>query len=417
MRYDIDSDVLRTSTILLNPTFEDERQLQELAEASSILWNTANYERRKAFFEHGKIPGYSAQCSSLKTTDSFKSLGTCKAQALLRKLDESWRSFWALMRLRKKGKLPPHTKKVSPPRYWKKDGKREVRGFYVRNDGWKMDERNVSVSTKLKIPYNCGQLWVGRQGRLEVVKDEINGKWYAHIPVEVETPLHRSSQKMASLDLGICNLATLYIEGEKPVIYSGRAVLSDWIYRTKKIAQKQNKLPKRKHTSKEINLTFRRRQRRLRHAVNAMLRDIFEILESKDVGELVIGDLTGIREEANHGDKGNQKLHNFWVYNLIAGRIYELGDEYGIAVTKVSERNTSKTCCLCGKQHNGRIERGLIVCKKTHQSINADVNGAVNIMKVAVNRPLTVLSTLSGTSGSRAMADPLLLRWNYNEWL
>jgi putative transposase len=164
-------------------------------------------------------------------------------------------------------------------------------------------------------------------------------------------------------------------------------------------------------------LTFRRRQRRLRHAVNAMLRDIFEILESKDVGELVIGDLTGIREEANHGDKGNQKLHNFWVYNLIAGRIYELGDEYGIAVTKVSERNTSKTCCLCGKQHNGRIERGLIVCKKTHQSINADVNGAVNIMKVAVNRPLTVLSTLSGTSGSRAMADPLLLRWNYNEWL
>ena len=41
---------------------------------------------------------------------------------------------------------------------------------------------------------------------------------------------------------------------------------------------------------------------------------------------------------------------------------------------------------------------------------------AVNIMKVAVNRPLSVLSTLSGASGSKVMADPLLLRWNYNEW-
>ena len=141
-----------------------------------------------------------------------------------------------------------------------------------------------------------------------------------------------------------------------------------------------------------------------------MLRNIFENLESKTIGELVMGDLTGIREEANHGDRGNQKLHNFWIFNMVAGRIYELGQECGIIVTKVSERDTSKTCCLCGKQHNGRIERGLIVCKKTHQSINADVNGAINIMKVAVNRPLSVLSTLSGASGSRVMADPLLLK-------
>ena len=412
-----DSDVLRTSTIVLNPTVEDERLLQGLAEASSILWNTANYERRKAFFEHGKIPTYSAQCKSLKVFDTFKSLGTCKAQALLSKLDEAWRSFWVLMRLRKKGQLPSHIKRLSPPRYWKKDGKRMLKGLYVRNDGWRMKENIVSLSKNLKVPYNCDQLWVGKQGRLEITRDEINGKWYAHIPVEVETPLYRTSSKRASMDLGICNLATLYIEGEKPIIYSGRAVLSDWVYRTKKIAEKQSKLAPRKHSSHWIKSAFRRRQRRLRHALNSMLRDIFERLESKDIGEIVIGDLTGIREEANHGDRGNQKLHNFWVFNSIAGRIYELGQEYGIVVTKVSERNTSKTCCLCGKQHNGRIERGLIVCKETHQSINADVNGAINIMKVAVNRPLSVLSTLSGASGSRVMADPLLLRWNYNEWL
>jgi putative transposase len=235
--------------------------------------------------------------------------------------------------------------------------------------------------------------------------------------VEETPPLNRSSQKKASLDLGICNLATLYIVGEKPIIYSGRAVLSDWVYRTKIIAEKQSNLPKRKHTSKQISITFRRRQRRLRHAINSMLRGVFEWLESKDVGELIIGELNGIRTDTNHGTNGNQKLHNFWIFNMIAGRIYELGEEYGIAITKVSERDTSKTCCLCGKQHNGRIERGLMVCKETHQSINADVNGAVNILKVAAKRPLSALRTeLSGASGSRAMASPLLLRWNYNEW-
>jgi putative transposase len=148
-----------------------------------------------------------------------------------------------------------------------------------------------------------------------------------------------------------------------------------------------------------------------------MLRSIFSILEAKEVGELYIGDLNGIRKEANHGKKGNQKLHNFWAYRIVDKRIMELGEEYGITVKKVSEAYTSETCCLCGKRHNGRVERGLMVCHEKHQSINADVNGAVNILNVAVKRFPSVLSTdKMETSGSGLMAQPLLLRWNYNEW-
>jgi len=282
-----------------------------------------------------------------------------------------------------------------------------------------MDENEISISRDVKIPYQCGELWVGKQGRLEVIKDEINKKWYAHIPVEVDwQPSSRiDAEKKASLDLGICNLAALHVEGERPIIYSGRAVLSDWVYHTKKIADKQSKLPRRTSTSKHIRLKFRRRQRRLKHAINAMLRSIFLLLEEKGVGELHIGDLNGIRKEANHGSKGNQKLHNFWAFSLVEKRIMELGEECGITVKKVSERDTSRTCCLCGKQHNGRVERGLMVCREKHQSINADVNGALNILNVAVNRSPSVLITDEGeTSGSGLMAQPLLLRWNYHEW-
>jgi len=363
------------------------------------------------------MPSYVAQCRELKHADSFKKLGTCRAQALLSKLNEAWQSFHALLRLKKKGKLPHHIHGLSPPKYWKRNGKRMARAFYVRNDGWRMNEKEISVSRGIKIPYQCGGLWVGKQGRLEVIRDELSGRWYAHIPVEVEwQPPSRIANKRASLDVGICNLAALYIEGERPIIYSGRAVLSDWVYNTKKIADKQSRLPQGKHTSKRIRLQFRRRQRRLKHAVNAMLREIFAMLEEKNVGTLYIGDLNGIREGANRGRKTNQKLHNFWAFNLIEKRIMELGEEYGITVRKVSERNTSRTCCLCGRKHNGRVERGLMVCRETHQSINADVNGAVNILKVAVKRSPSVLSTnKQETSGSRLLAQPLLLRWNYNE--
>jgi len=411
--------VLRTSTVLLRPTREQDEQLKSLAEVSSILWNTANYERRQAFFEHRKVPSYAQQCRDLKNAEPFKQLGTRKAQALLSKLNESWRSFFALLRLKKMGKLPPHIRKIRPPKYWKRNGRREAKAFYARNDGWRMNDEAISISKDLKVPYQCGELWVGRRGRLEVLRDELSEKWYAHIPVEVDwqPPSRADAERKASLDLGICNLAALHTEGERPIIYSGRAVLSDWIYHTKRIAERQSRLPRRKRTSKWIGTAFRRRQRRLRHAVNAMLRGIFEGLEAKGVGELLIGDLTGIRDNGDHGKSVNQKVNNFWVFNLIKKRIIELGEEYGIAVRKVSERDTSRTCCLCGRQHNTRVERGLIVCPERHRSVNADVNGAVNILNVAVKRSPRVLSTDGEeTSGSGLLAEPLLLRWNNHEW-
>jgi hypothetical protein len=86
--------MLRTSTVLLRPTPEAEQQLRDLAEASSILWNMANYEIRQAFYEHQKIPSYKDQYRTLKDNE----IGTCKAQALLSKLNEAWQSLFTLLR-------------------------------------------------------------------------------------------------------------------------------------------------------------------------------------------------------------------------------------------------------------------------------------------------------------------------------
>ena len=406
--------VLRTSTVLLKP--KNDSALREYAEASAILWNIANYERRKAWYDHVKLPNYASQCKNLKTNEAFKRLGTYKAQALLQKLNEAWQSFYALIRFRKQGKLPPHIRKLSPPRYWKEDGVRTAKAFYIRNDGWRLEEKHIVLGRGVKVPFQSGKIWEGRRGRLEVQRDALSGKWYAHIPVEAETPPSRDAGKTASLDLGICNLAALYIEDEKPVIYSGRAVLSDWVYQTKKIAELQSRLPQKRRKSRLISLLYRKRQKRLRHAIYAMLRDVFRVLDEEDANTLIVGDLKGIRVEANHGRKGNQKLHNFWTYGFMEKRIRELGEETGIAVRMVSERDTSKTCCLCGKQHNGRKQRGLMVCRETHRSVNADVNGAVNILNVAVNRFPASLAQIKGTSGSGLLEEPLMRRWSYNEW-
>jgi len=409
--------VQRTNTVLLTPTCEQDQQLRSLAEASARLWNLANYERRQALFKSQRVPTYAQQCKHLKDTDTFKQLGTCKAQALLMKLREAWGSYYALKHLERLSQLPPHMKHVRPPRYMKDRQTRRLvaESIYVRNDGYKQQEDILTLSKSLRVPFKTGDLWVGKQGRLELHYDRLRGKWYGHIPVRVKWPRkgkpHQPTRKRASIDLGICNLATCVVEGgDKAYVYSGRAVLSDWRYWTKRIASYESTLKKtnQRDSSKHLSRLYQTRKRRLNHAVKAMLRDLYDRLETHGVTTLIVGDLKHIRDNANHGKVGNQKLHNFWPFAQIRQRIRELGEEYSIRVRFKSERGTSKHCSLCGKKHkNGRKYRGLYHCKTHNILMNADVNGAYNILygrKVAA------------VSGSRPMAWPMLLKWNSQEW-
>ncbi len=407
----------RTNMVLLAPTEAQEQELRSLAEASARLWNMANYEQRQAYFAGQRVPSYENQWRTFKDSEAFKQLGTCKGQALLLKLREAWGSFLALKRLERNSQLPPHIKHVSPPRYMKDRSTRKLRAeaIYVRNDGYRQDDDKLRLSKTLQIRFKAGGLWVGKQGRLELHYDRLRGKWYGHIPVKVKWPPkgepHHSTRKHASIDLGICNLATCVVEGgDRAYVYSGRAVLSDWRYWTKRIAETQKELKKTngRDSSRQLSGLYQTRKRRLNHAVKGMLRDLYDRMEEHGVTDLLVGDLRHIRDDANHGKVGNQKLHNFWPFMQIRQRIHELGEEYSIRVRFKSERGTSKHCSICGRKHaNGRIYRGLYKCEATGRTVNADVNGAYNILygrKVAA------------VSGSRPMAWPLLLKWNSQTW-
>ncbi|MGB9024101.1 MAG: transposase [Candidatus Bathyarchaeia archaeon] len=406
----------RTNMVLLMPTCEQDQQLRSLAEASARLWNLANYERRQTLFKGQRAFTYAQQCKHFKDTSAFKQLGTCKAQALLMKLREAWGSYYALKHLERLSQLPSHIRCVRPPRYMKDRQTRRLvaESIYVRNDGYKQQEDVLTLSKGLRVPFKAGDLWVGKQGRLELHYDRLRGKWYGHIPVRVKWPRkgkpHQPTRKRASIDLGICNLTTCVVEGgDKAYIYSGRAVLSDWRYWTKQIASYESTLKKTNgyNSSKHLSRLYRTRRRRLNHAVKSMLRDLYDRLETHEVTDLIVGNLKHIRDNANHGKVGNQKLHNFWPFAQIRQRIQELSEEYSIRVRFKSERGTSKRCSLCGKKHkNGRIKRGLYKCPDTNVRLNADVNGANNLLEPKV----------AADSGSRPMAWPMLLKWNSQKW-
>ena len=74
-------------------------------------------------------------------------LGSANTQQVLNKNNEAWSSFFSLLKLRKKGKLPPHMNHVSPPSYWKDEDGRKLL-LAVREDNYVVDELNHKLILK-----------------------------------------------------------------------------------------------------------------------------------------------------------------------------------------------------------------------------------------------------------------------------
>jgi len=372
----------RVNKFRLRPTKEQEKALFMMAEMSAVLWNKVNYKRRQTFFA-GSI-----DWDTKEEYEEFKKiLGATTTQQVIRKNDEAWKSFLTLLKMEKEGKLPEHIKKVSPPRYWKdrNSGKRELR-IYIRNDCYHIIEEGnkkyLKLPKGLKIRITGNIRWRGKQGRLEIYYDRSQKKWYALQSVEVEERRVKST-KRAYIDLGVVNILTGWIEGEKePILFSGRELLADWWYWTKKIAKYQSMAKKinGRDTTQRIQRMFRKRQERFRHGINTIVSRFVKLCYEKGVGEIVIGDISHIRDKVDYNSKANSMIHNFWSFRYIIDRIKTTAENYGIRVRMISEEYTSSYCPFCGTK-GVRRHRGLFYCPQCNQIMNADVVGVLNIAK------------------------------------
>jgi putative transposase len=375
--------------------------LWELADGCARLYNEINFERRHAYIYYKRFKWYPK-----RLYEKYSPLiGSATAQQIINKNNEAWRSFLALKRLEKKGKLPKHITKISMPRYWKKNGKRKLR-MILRNDCYKIDDKYIYLPRGLKLKYKGMLKWSGKQGRLEIIYDEVDEVWRGFMTVEVEKPSLKGGNKPLYIDLGVVNLATVWFEGLKqPISFSGRTVLSDWWYWTRKIAKEQSRLAKmnKVKTSKKLRRLYKMRHRRFRHAVNAMIKTIVEDAYQLGISKIVLGRLKGVRNNSHYNAKANVMINNFWSFNYIIKRFREKAEEYGIEIEEKSEYKTSSKCPFCCSEDI--MTRGrLFKCLSCGLEANRDAVGVLNI------------SYLHGGSINGVVTHPLLLRWNGMRW-
>jgi putative transposase len=420
---------VRTNVVRLLPNGYQERRLRRLADACARLYNEVNYERRQQFFQHQRVD---FRGTWDKYYNMYKKILGVNAQAVLQKNNEAWNSFFSLLNLRSEGELPPFMRRVSPPGYWKDEatGRRRLI-LVIRQDRYEVDEQRRVIILKdfnLEIKFAGRLRWFGKQGRLEIIYDDTKNAWYACIPVEVgveEAKTGRRSRhivkgergviqiespkgnKVASIDLGINNLASVVVDDGTWILYKGIRVKEDYFYLQRLISRIQSLRDSLKdklladaveELDREVRRLHGKLMRRLLHLYRNFAKHLIKQLHELGVSTIYLGYPFNIAQ-----DKGNKFTSNMWSYRKLMEAIELKAQEYGIKVFEVVEYNTSKYCAY----HNVEVKRqprGVVNCPMGHK-LHSDLNGALNIMKRAVGWiPLVIKKPLSFIVGHNRVA-------------
>ena len=198
----------------------------------------------------------------------------------------------------------------------------------------------------------------------------------------------------AGIDIGVNNLAALASNkpGFTPVVVNGRPVKSTNQFYNKRKAALQKKLGTIGTTQRMERMT-NKRNRRIDQYMHTASKRVVDLLVKEGIGILCIGKNDAWKQEANMGKRNNQNFVQIPHARFIAMLTYK-AEPVGIRVEVTEESYTSKASLLdmdplpvrnnddetkhtfSGK----RVKRGLYRASNG-RSINADINGAGNIIR------------------------------------
>lgn len=238
----------------------------------------------------------------------------------------------------------------------------------------------------LAIEVTTKQTWIAQVRIVPRSGLSVVGVIYEHdvVPAAVDLTL------VAGIDVGLNNLAAITANkpGFVPVLVNGRPLEHIYQGYNKRKAQLQSKLGKPGTTRLMERLTTRR-TRRTTHYLHTHSRRIIDLLAREGIGTLVIGKNDGWKQQIAIGRQNNQNFVGIPHARFIAMLQYK-AELVNITIVIINESHTSK-CSFLDAEPIGhrdryvgrRVTRGMFHAADGRR-INADVNGAYNIIRKAI---------------------------------
>ena len=330
------------------------------------------------------------------------------AQQILKEVDGSFKSFFGLLKLARKGRYS--FKDCRLPGYLPKDGYTTLVIGFIRLNGDKLvlpfsqSYKKIHRTIEIKIPPILADKKIKEIRIIPKANARFFEIQYTYEAECIQRNLNTSNA--LALDLGINNLVTAVSSKGETFIIDGRRLksINQWFNkensRLQGIKEKQNF--GRKPTKRQKTIA-RNRNNRVNDYMSKVARKVIDYCIKNDIGTLVVGYNETFQREANIGRVSNQSFVSI-PYGKLREKLEYLCELNGITYVKQEESYTSKASfwdkddipvynednpksyVFSGK----RVHRGLYKCSDG-RTLNADVNGALNILRKSSVVDLTVL--------------------------
>ena len=387
---------------------EEYNILRELCHTAKNLANEAIYNIRQYYFTEEEYLKYEKNYALLKDSPNYKTLNSNMAQQILKEVDGSFKSFFGLLKLAKKGKYSFRDCKL--PHYLPKDGFTTLVIGFVRLNGNKLilpysnTFKKTHKPVEIKIPPILADKHIKE---IRIIPK--SGARFFEIQYTYEAEcIQRNLNKnnALALDLGINNLVTAVSSNGRSFIIDGRRLKSINQWFNKENARLQSIKDKQHYGKKPTNrqkAIARDRNNKVNDYMNKTARKVIDYCIANNIGVLVVGYNETFQRSSHMGKQNNQNFVNI-PYGQIRNKLEYLCELNGIVFVKQEESYTSQASFWDRdnipvynadnpqfyKFSGIRIRRGLY---KTANGIllNADVNGALNILRKSSVVDLTVL--------------------------
>ncbi|MEZ7718130.1 transposase [Leptotrichia wadei] len=381
--------------------------LKYLCHIAKNLKNQAIYNVRQYYFENKKYLSYNENYKMLKNSENYKKLNSNMAQQILKEVDGSFKSFFGLLKLAKNGQY--NFKDIKLPKYLAKDGFTTlVIGFVRLKDDilivpYSNSFKKTHQEVKIKLPPVLKDKKIKEIRIIPKQHSRYFEIQYTYEVEEVQRELNK--ENVLGIDLGVDNLCTCVTNNGVSFIIDGRKLKSINQYYNKINTKLQSIKDKQKikRTTLRQKRIARKRNNRIEDYLSKAAKIIINYCLNNDIGRIVLGYNEDFQRKSNIGSINNQNFVNI-PYGKLRDKLIYLCKLYGIEFKLQEESYTSKASFFDGDEipiydkenlqeyifSGKRIKRGLYQTS-TGKLINADCNGALNILRKSKVVDLSVL--------------------------
>ncbi|MBE6021803.1 MAG: transposase [Cellulosilyticum sp.] len=365
----------------------------DFAHKSKNLYNHANYLVRNEFIKNDKWLRYGEMDKILKADlefDDYKQMPTAQsAQQILRLLEKDWKSFFAAIKDWSKNK-DKYLGRPKLPRYKSKDGKHIL---ILTNQNVKLKE-DVLIFPKTFNGFTLNPQFIDKDNfvSFQQVRFVPNyNSFTVELIYNIEVPdvTLPDNERYLSVDIGLDNLATVVNNvGLKPVVINGKGLKSMNKYYNKQISHYREvakRMNGRDYTNRMDKLTCKRNHK-IDDYMHKASKFLIDYAIANNFNTIVIGNNKEWKQESSMSKRINQSFVGIPHMRFIEMIQYK-AQNVGLNVILTEESYTSGTSFLDNEEpikenynKTRRVKRGLFI-SNNGTKINADVNGAYQIMK------------------------------------